>query len=134
MRKAVIDQMMLWIVIFVSFIVILFLVIDYYVILKTKDRCDMLANYAVRMKALGRTDDNISSGLNSLSNGDFGTINIPDDWCTYNDSSGNYQVKVSMTSEINTITFKNSNIESYASAFNEVNSSTIDCTLELTKQ
>ena len=58
-KKAVIDQMLLWIVLFVAFVTIFLLVIDYYMVLKTKDRADSIVNYGVRMKALGRDDVDI---------------------------------------------------------------------------
>jgi hypothetical protein len=130
-KKAIIDQIMLWLVIFVSFVIILFMVIDYYVVVKFKDRCDTMANYAVRMKALGRDDENITAGLNNLKSDSIDEI-VEDDLISIESNTAeNYQVKFSVNLDINTTTFKNKSIHSYTSAFNEVDSSSIDCNLTL---
>ena len=129
MKKAIIDQIMLWIVIFVSFVTIFFMVIDYYVVVKAKDRCDTMSNYAVRMKALGR-DENITAGLNNLSNDIFETIEESDISCADNDDN-EYKIKWTVNLDLNTTTFKDKHIHSFSAAFNEVDSSSIDCNLTL---
>jgi hypothetical protein len=130
-KKGIIDQIMLWLVIFISFVIIFVMVTDYYVVVKFKDRTDTMANYGVRMKALGREDTNITVGLNNLKSDSIDDIVEDDLICTEDDTLENYQVKFSINLDINTTTFKNKSIHSYTSAFNEVNKSSIDCNLTL---
>ena len=129
-KKAVIDQMMLWIVIFISFVILFFLVIDYYTVVKVKQRSDTLVNYGVRMKALGRDNIDIVQGLNNLKIKYIDTKKEVDLICT-TVSDGNYTVKFNTQININTNTFEKKNVHSYASSFNEVDNKDINCTLIL---
>ncbi len=129
-KKAVIDQIMLWLVIFVSFVIMLFLVIDYYVVVKVKDRCDTIANYAVRMKALGRDDENITLGINNLMINKFDDIKTDDILCSETNDE-EYKVKFKIIADVVTTTFSDKTVYSYSSAFNEVNNLSIDCNVTL---
>ncbi len=135
MRRAVIDQMLLWIVIFVAFVTIFLMVIDYYMIMKTKDRCDTLANYGVRMKALGRADTDIVDGLNNIKNSYFKTVELADIECIEDATQNDYQTIFKVETTFNNIFLSTGeNIISNASAFNEVSSSHIDCNVTLKVQ
>ena len=132
MRKAIIDQIMLWIVIFVSFATTLFIVIDYYVVLKVKDRSDALANYGVRMKALGKEHDEIITGLNNIKSNYFDDLTENDLSCEELDTN-RYQVIFTTNISIGTNMFLSDNEKIYAlaTAFNEYNSTDQNCTLDL---
>ncbi len=136
-KKAIIDQIMLWMVIFVSFVTLFFFVIDYYKVIKAKDNCDILANYGVRMKALGRDDKNITTGLNNLKIKYFEDIvyddidsNNSDLQCTSTDDD-NYSVRFMVIADVTTTAFHKSEVHSYAAAFNEASNSSVDCNLTL---
>ncbi len=131
MRSAVIDKMLLWIVIFISFATIFFLVIDYYMIVKVKDRCDALSSYGARMKALGRDTTSIVSGLNGIKGDYFNTIYDANLTCTPL-TTEQYQVIF-----ITNITFKNrflndgEKIYSKSASFNEISAIDQNCSLNL---
>ena len=131
MRKAVIDQMLLWIVMFIGFVTLLFVVIDYYSVIKAKDKSDALSNYGARMKALGKTDSEIVDGLNALKGSYFATIDEANLTCTELVTE-KYQVVFTTN-----ITFSNrfladgEKIYSISSAFNEVGAKDQNCTLNL---
>lgn len=135
MRKAVIDQMLLWIVLFIGFVTIFFMVIDYYLVVKVKDRCDAIVHYGVRMKALGKDDIDIVTGLNNIKGNYFDTIVEGDIDCTEDSGATNYQVVFTTSINItNRFISENESIYSKASSFNEVDSSSIDCNLTLRAQ
>ncbi len=134
MKKAVIDQIMLWMFIFVSFVIIFFMVIDYYSVLKTKDRCDTMSSYAVRMIALGKNISDITDELNKRISSSMVPIISSDIVCIEDSSVSTYQVVFHINMEINTTTFKDKSINSYSSAFNESNSSSVDCNLTINTQ
>jgi len=129
-KNGLIDQIMLWMVVFVSFVILFFIVIDYYKVVKAKDNCDTMANYAVRMKALGRDDSSIVDGLNNLKSQYFDTIEEADISCSET-SDNKYKVKYQINATILTTTFNNKEVHSYASAFNETQALSIDCNLTL---
>ena len=130
-KKAVIDQILLWIVLFTSFVTIFLMVIDYYQVIKAKDKSDSLSSYGSRMQALGKDTDEIITGLNNIK-GTYFSI-IYDDNLTCNTlSTSRYQVIFNTN-----ITFKNmflsdgETIGSTSVAFNEINSTDQNCTLNL---
>jgi hypothetical protein len=130
MKKAVVDQFLLWVVLFIAFITIFFLVIDYYIILKTKDRCDMLANYGARMKALGKDNAFIISGLNNLKTDQFQTITEDHLDCEDLETT-QYQVVFNTAISLKSKFFGIQNIVSTTSTFNETSSIDRRCTLNL---
>jgi len=130
MRSAIIDQIMLWIFIFVFFVIIFVLVIDYYTLIKTKDSCDTISNYGARMKALGKSNTIIATELNKRKSNRMETIDTNDILC-YENTPGNYQVVFHTNMELNTTTFKEKLINSSSSAFNELDSTDIECTLTI---
>jgi len=132
MRKAVIDQIMVWILVFVSFITIFFLTIDYYTLLKTKETCDNMSSYGARMVALGKSYSNITEELNNRKSNMMNDINDTDIICSKDTSKTNYQVVFSINMDLNTNTFKDKHINSVSSAFNEIDSSDIECNLTIT--
>ncbi len=135
MRRAVIDQMMLWIVLFIAFVTIFFMVIDYYMVMKTKDRCDALANYGVRMKALGREDATVVDGLNNIKNSYFQTVELADIECNEDTTLSDYQTIFRVDVTFNNMFLSGAEkITSSASAFNEVSDSHIDCNVTLNVQ
>ncbi|MEA3228026.1 MAG: hypothetical protein U9P38_03020 [Campylobacterota bacterium] len=132
MRDAIIDQMLLWIVLFIGFVGIFLMVIDYYLVLKTKDRCDTFANYGVRMKALGRDEATIVTGLNNIKNSYFQTITVDDLSCVEDSSSLDYRIVFQTeTTFDNLFLSQGEMLRAKTASFNEVNSSNIECNLIL---
>ncbi len=131
MKKAIIDQIMLWLVIFVSFVTLFFLVVDYYIIMKTKDRSDAVSGYGARMIALGKEHSDIISGLNNVKGEYFDTI-VEDDLTCEVLTTTQYQVIFTTN-----ITFDNrfldagEKIYSTSTAFNEISSVDQNCSLNL---
>ena len=131
MRAAVIDKMLLWIVIFISFVSIFFIVIDYYKVVKVKDRCDALSSYGSRMKALGKDTTSIVSGLNGIKGNYFDTIYDANLTCA---ALATEQYQVIFTTNI---IFENRFLDdgeilySKSASFNEISSIDQNCSLNL---
>ena len=131
MKSAVIDKILLWMIIFVSFFSIFFIVIDYYKVVKVKDKLDALTNYGARMKSIGKDDTTLVSGLNVVRDNYFNNIEDSNLSCV---SLGTAQYQVIFNANI---TFKNrflndgEKIYSRSVSFNEVNSIDQNCSLDL---
>lgn len=131
MRNGVIDQILLWIVLFISFVTIFLMVIDYYIVIKIKDKCESLSNYGSRMKALGKDAAEIVSGLNIVKGDYFSTILESNLTCTPTGTS-NYIVSFSTNIFIsNKFLSSNEKIYTHAATYNEVNAIDINCSLNL---
>jgi len=126
------EQMLLWIIIFISFVGMFLMVIDYYMVLKTKDRCDTFANYGVRMKSLGKDDSSIVDGLNTIKNSYFENILIDDLNCVEDNSNLEYQVVFNVQTTFQNMFLSNGElIVAKTAAFNEINNLNISCNLLL---
>jgi len=135
MTPAIVDQIMLWTVIFVSFVVILFLVIDYSMIMRIKGNLDLLSQYSARMIAIGTQKEDIVAQLNNIKLSYFTNI-ISDDITCVTSSTGTYQVIFNVNGLYDSTNILNPQnaLSSKSVVFNEINSDEIECTLTLSKQ
>lgn len=138
-KKAVVDQILLWMTLIVGFVTLFFMVIDYAAIARVKANTDLLAQYGVRMIALGRDDADIASSMNNMKVDYFADIAGTDIVCSETVATtgvNEYQVVLTVTAtytNTRVITY-NDTIQSKIAAFNETNSNFINCTLALTAQ
>jgi Flp pilus assembly protein TadG len=135
MIPAVIEMVILWMVLFVSFVIFLFMVIDYGSIMRVKGNVDLLAEYGARMLSLGKTPDEVASGLNNIKNVYFASIGDGDIICS-STATGNYQVIFTVTglyTDTKILTQRDA-IVSKRVVFNERSSDETNCVLTLTKQ
>lgn len=135
MIPAVIDQVLMWIVVFMGFVTIFFLVVDYSSIVRIKGNIDLMSEYAAKMIALGKDTEDISTRLNNMKSGYFAEISGANITCNIT-TTGSYQVIFNLTgSYIDTrIMDAQNSIVSKRVVFNEMNSDEIECSLTLTKQ
>lgn len=129
-RPAFIEQMLMWIMIFISLIGIFFFIIDYSNILRVKETVDTITNYGVRMKAIGRTEEQLVEGMNRL-NKIFQPIQLADINCYYMGTT-EHQVVFEVTTDFtNKVMTDGKQIKSYSTAFNEVTEDDVTCQLTL---
>ncbi len=133
-KRAVVDQILLWIVLFIVFVGFLFFVIDYSNAIKVKDNGDALADYAARMIALGKTNSEVVEGLNNIKEDYIATISEDDLNCVEDVASTNYQVIVNIYASLNNsfISAGNNNVHSRTVVFNEASEVQKECSLTLT--
>lgn len=132
-KPAVVDQILLWLVIFVAFITLLFMTIDYSAVMRLKGNTDTLAQIGARMIALGRTTDEVATSLNNIKSKYYANISGGDIVCNEVVAT-TYQVVFNITSKYTNakvLTVAN-DIESKVASFNESNANEITCTLVLT--
>lgn len=132
-KPAVVDQIILWIVLFIMFVGFLFFVIDYSNALKVKDNNDALADYAARMIALGRTNSEVATGLNNIKDDYVATITEANITCVEDALTTNYQVIVNVYATLNNsfLPAGNNNVHSRTVVFNESSESQKECSLTL---
>jgi len=134
MRKAVVDQILLWMVILIGFVTLLFITIDYSAVMRLKGNNDTIAELGARLVALGRSNDVIADSLNNIKSTYYADI-VGDDIVCNELGANSYQVifnVVSSYDDTKVLTF-NDSINSKTAVFNETNSNEITCTLELSK-
>lgn len=137
MKPAILDHIILWMILFVSFVILLFIVIDYSAVVRVKNNTDILAHYGARMAALGADETDIATKLNNIKIPYFDTIVAADVNCTTSIPAADeeYQIVFTVTSNYNdakllTIT---DDITSRVATFNERSSDYITCDLDLRK-
>lgn len=130
MKKAVVDQIILWIFLFIIFVGFLFFVIEYSNALKVKDNTDAIADYAARMVALGRTDTEIIDGINTNIKDDFFS-NVTGITCSEDTSTSNYQVIVNVKTTLNNDFLTSNDIHSKTVVFNETSEFKKECDITI---
>lgn len=133
MKKAAIDQIILWIVLFTIFVSFLFFVIDYSNAIKVKDNTDAVADYIARMKALNRPEADIITGANKIKDDYFATIVAGDLTCTTDNTISNYQVIMHVYTTLSNGFLQTgaNNVHSKTVVFNESSEFQTECSLTL---
>jgi Flp pilus assembly protein TadG len=95
--KAAMDQVLVWLILFVIFVTIFVFVIEYAVVLRVKDNVDAIADYGAKMLAVDADSDTIAAGMNNLKVKEVATISGTDIVCTTDDTQEDYQVIFTVT-------------------------------------
>lgn len=133
MKKGVVDQIILWIVLFIVFVGFLFFIIDYSNAIKVKDNTDALADYVARMTALNKDEADIITGANTIKDDYVATITADKLICVENNALANHQVVVNVFATLvnNFLPVGNNNVHSKVVVFNEASEFQKECTLTL---
>jgi len=134
MKDAIVENILLWMIMFIGFVSLFFMILDYSKILRVKDNMSSLSDYGSRMIALDKNESDIISGLNNLKSNTVVDIVAADLVCNTDAGTDNYQAifntQTTYTNSVFTTGGAN-NIVSSSVVFNEVNSSQIECTLTI---
>ena len=132
MKPAIVDQILLWMVLVIGFVTLLFITVDYSVIIRLKSNNDTLAQQGVRMMALGKTADETATVLNNIKVPQYADVAGADIVCDeVVDTSHQVTFTVNSTyTDARILTF-NDTITSTTASFNETNSNEITCTLTM---
>lgn len=133
MKKAVVDQIILWIVLFTIFVSFLFFIIDYSNAVKVKDNTDAIADYIARMVALNKNESDIITGVNGVKDDYFAPTQIGNLVCNTNSSISSHQVIINVyTTIINSfLPVVANNIHSRTVVFNESSDFQKECSITL---
>lgn len=130
MRSAIVDQVLLWIVLFVAFVTIFFMVLDYSFVLKGRENCATISNYAARSVSLGNTEDEVIARVNSIKGDYFATATTADLVCT-DLGTTNYQINFTTQMTLDNRFLSDNTISESVGVFNESSPADISCTLTL---
>lgn len=133
MKKAAIDQIILWIVLFTIFVSFLFFIIDYSNAIKVKDNTDAIADYIARMVALDKPNSEIVTGANKIKENYFATIQESDIICNIDTSISNHEVIMNVYTTLTNgfLNTGNNNVHSKTVVFNESSEFQKECSLTL---
>lgn len=133
MKKAVVDQIILWIVLFTVFVGFLFFIIDYSNAIKVKDNTDAISDYVARMVALDKNEGDIIAGINEIKDDYFANVEVANLICNADTSISNHQVIVNVyTSLVNGfLPVSQNNVHSKTVVFNETSEFQKECNLTL---
>lgn len=133
-KDAVVEQIILWIVIFTSFVSFLFFIIDYSNALKVNENADAISAYAARMVALNEEDADIVAGINNIKGDYVQTLQASDLSCTESSSVENRQVimNVYATLDNSFLPSETNNVHSKIVVFNESSAFQKECNITLT--
>ena len=133
LKDAVVEQIILWIVIFVSFVGFLFFIIDYSNVVKVKENADSIGDYTAKMLALSKNDADIVLGINKIKGDYITSITTSDLICVEDNTVLNHQVIVNIYATLNNgfLPVSTNNIHSKTVVFNESSEFEKECTITL---
>ncbi len=133
MKKAVADQIILWIVLFTIFVSFLFFIIDYSNAIKVKDNTDAIGDYIAGMAALDKPEDDIVTGVNQIKDDYIANVTTIDLVCNVNTAISNHQVIVNVYATLvnNFLPVQNNNVHSKTVVFNDSGEFQKECSLTL---
>lgn len=133
MKKAAIENVLVWLLTFIGFGSLLFFVINYASIIRIKDNMDAMCDYAAHIIANEGTGADIVTRLNEIRANDVQAIASGDISCTsVLDTPPTYQVIFTAVTTNNSYKFYGQALQSTRVVFNEVNNETVTCTLTIT--
>ena len=132
MRPAYIENILLWMIMFIGFVTLFFTILDYASVLRIKDNMQGLSDYGARMVSLDKSTSTIVDGLNELKVNGISTIASGNLVCTTDAAQDNYQVIfITQTTYTNTVFTEGgvNNLVAKTVVFNETSSDERTCTL-----
>lgn len=139
MKNAYVENILLWIVMFIGFVTFFFFVLNYAKVVRVKDNMDSFSDYGARIISISGTDStaisNLVTRLNAMSINGMATITTADLSCTsVDDMPPRYQVifTTQTSNTTNIAAFYSNQLVSRRAVFNESGSSTVSCTLTVT--
>ncbi len=134
-KAAYVENIILWIVLFVGFVTLFFFIVEYSVTVKVIDKTDSLSDYGARAISLGNSESDVVNGLNQIKGDSFNTITIDNLTCSENVGVENYQVIFNTyTTYANNFLVGQgeNNIHAKSVVFNETSSTEKVCNLYIT--
>lgn len=132
-KPAYIENIILWMVMFVGFATMFFFVIDYATIIRIKDNIDALSDYGANRIAVQGVGTDMITELNDTKISKINAITAADLVCnSVADVPATYQVIFTTETSNNSVEFYNDKLTSKRVVFNEVNSETVTCNLTVT--
>lgn len=132
MKKAYIENVLLWMVMFIGFVTLFFFVIDYATIVRVKDNMDAISDYGSRMVALNGVGADLSTNINGMKVNAINNVSADTNSICVTTANGAYQV-IFITQTTNTeFKFFGNQLGSRRVVFNETSTDTITCTLNIT--
>ena len=132
MKKAYIENILLWMVMFIGFVTLFFFVIDYATIVRVKDNMDAISDYGARVVSNSGIGVDLSTNINSMKVNAINTVSANTNTICSTDANGAYQVIFITKTTNNEFKFFGNNLGSKRVVYNENSSDTITCTLNIT--
>lgn len=133
MKPAYIENILLWMVMFIGFATMFFFVINYATIVRVKDNMDAMSDYAASRVSLQGIGADLVTDLNNMKVGRINNITAGNIVCnSVVNNPPDFQVIFITQTSNNSIEFYQKSLTSRRVVFNEFNSQTVTCTLTVT--
>ena len=132
MKKAYIENILLWMVMFIGFATLFFFIINYASIVRVKDNMDAISDYGARNVAINGIGSDLSANINNMRVS--AVNNVAADTSTICASVSNNAHQVIFITQTTNLDYKffGNQLFSKRVVFNDVNSDTVTCTLNIT--
>ncbi|WP_320035938.1 hypothetical protein [Halarcobacter sp.] len=137
MKKAYIENILLWIVMFIGFVTLFFFVLNYAKIARVKDNMDAISDYGARListNGIGAiTINTFVTRANNIAVNGIAQISSGNVVCNIDNTIVPPNYQVIFTTQLDSgVSFYNKQIVSRRAVFNESGPGTVTCTLTIT--
>jgi len=132
MKNAAVENIIIWIIIFASFVTVFFMVINFSTVLRIKDHVDSLAEYGANYVATRGIGDDITIIMNDIAPPAILPMNVDTSDICDSVADNTFQVIFNIRTTNNSYLFHDGPITGTRVVFNQMNSNTITCDLSIT--
>lgn len=132
LKKGYIENILLWMVMFIGFVTLFFFVIDYATIVRVKDNMDAISDYGSRNVAINGIGNDLSTYINDMKVNSINTVSADTTTICSSNANNAYQVIFITQTTNNSFKFFDSKLVSKRVVFNDDSSDTVTCTLNIT--
>ena len=137
MRRGVIDQIMMLMMVFVFLVTLFFLVVDYSSIGKVQNQLDMMSRQGSRIISLGKDQDKVVTMINAMRTKYFQSVDADDISCSVlnnNLAKVVFNIQGAFESRFDTLGDEGSvALSSISVAYNENSTDEVSCSVTLQK-
>lgn len=131
LKPAYVENIIIWLVIFVGFVTMFFFTINYASILRVKDNMDAISDYGANMIAVNGVDVEMIDQINDIALPLVSNIDSGDLTCNSVVDNA-YQVIFNTQTSNTEYKFYEKQLLTQRIVFNQVNSNSVTCTLTIT--
>jgi Flp pilus assembly protein TadG len=134
MKKAGIENVFIWMILFLGFASLFIFIINYATILRIQDNMNAISDYGANYVAINGRGDNISDQINSMKATSINNVSANTNAICNIDAARPNEYKVIFTTITSNTSYKfyGNKLSASRAVFNQSSSDTIVCTLEIT--
>lgn len=130
MKKAAIDQVIAFLILFIGIITVFFFILEYHRVIMAREEVTTLSNLGARVISIGGTEQDVIDRVNEVHSDLITDVSIADLNCV-DQGTDNFRIIFIVQATVDNDFVPNNQVAHSVGVFNEVNSNDIRCVLQV---